>query len=86
MAFAGGVNEETEKAESEVGEEEKNDFEDEREHQKGKEPEDLDRRADEDAPESDDVGPIGEFAAGDVGSEKRGSVENGGDKNEGCKD
>jgi len=65
-----------------VGEEEKSEFEDEREHQKSEKPKGEDRRADKDAPESDDVGTIREFAASNVGSEKRRSVENGGEENE----
>ena len=86
MAFARSVGKKTEKAKGEVGEEEKDEFEHEREHQKSEKTEDENRGADEDAPESDDVGAIGEFATGDVGSEKRWSVENCGDENKGCKD
>ena len=84
--LAGRIGEKAEKAEGEVGEEEKDEFEDEREHQKDEKPEDENRRADKDAPESDDVGAIGKFAAGNVGGEKGRGVENGGNENEGRKD
>jgi len=84
--LTGRVGEKAEKAEGEVGEEEKDEFEDEHEHEKDEKPEDERRRADEDAPESDDVGAIGKFAAGEEGGKKRRGVENGGNENEGTKE
>lgn len=69
MPLPGGIGEEAEKAEGQIGEEEKSEFEDEGKHQKSKKPEEEKRGADENAPESDDVGTVGEFAAGEVRGE-----------------
>lgn len=73
-----GVSQEADEAQGDISEEDERRFQKEREGGEEHDPREEYRSADEDAPEGDDVGPVGEFAFGKIGGEEWGRVEESG--------
>ena len=64
VLFQRSIGKEAKKTEQEISREKIAGFEGEGEDQKGKDPEKKEGRADQDTPESDDVGSVGELVTG----------------------